>query len=87
MEANEKKLGQFNYGLIVIDPTQEGDDFNILHFCGYWEKPNEKDAEFLMEELKTDPEFGLTDIADRLEILPAPDYIVEEYRKIYSEIN
>jgi len=28
-----------------------------------------------------DEEFGLTEIAHRLDILPAPDYIVKEYIK------
>ena len=35
----------------------------------------------LREELMTDEEFGLTEIAHRLDILPAPDYIVEEIMK------
>jgi hypothetical protein len=29
----------------------------------------------------TDKEFGLTEIAHRLDILPAPDYIVKKYIK------
>ena len=69
------------YGLIVIDPTQEGDMKSILHFCGYWNEPTKKDAEYLREELMTDESFGLSEIAHRLDILPAPDYIVQEYVK------
>ena len=36
---------------------------------------------FDSEELMIDEEFGLTEIAHRLDILPAPDYIVEEFMK------
>ena len=74
-------LKEIKYGLIVIDPTQEGDMMDILHFVGYWNKPTKKDADSLREELMVDEEFGLTEIAHRLDILPAPDYIVKEYIK------
>lgn len=69
------------YGLIVIDPTQEGEMMDIIHFVGYWDEPTKKDAEYLREELMTDESFGLSEIAHRLDILPAPDYIVQEYVK------
>lgn len=75
-ELNPKDI---KYGLIVIDPTQESEMLDILHFVGYWNKPNKQDVESLREELITDKEFGLTEIAHRLDIIPAPDYIVEEY--------
>ena len=78
-------MEKFKYGLIVIDPTQDGDMMDIIHFVGYWEKPTINDAKSLMEELKTDSTFGLTEIAHRLDILPAPDYIVEEFAKKIKE--
>ena len=70
---------EIKYGLIVIDPTQEGDMMDILHFVGYWNKPTKKDAESLREELMVDEEFGLTEIAHRLDILPCPDYLLKEF--------
>jgi hypothetical protein len=76
----ETEIKDMKFGLIVIDPTQEGEMMDILHFVGYWNKPTKKDADSLREELMTDEEFGLTEIAHRLDILPAPDYIVEEYK-------
>jgi len=69
------------YGLIAIDPTEEGENKTILHFCGYWDEPKKEDAESLLEELKTDEEFGLTDIAHRLIIIPCPDELVKEFIK------
>lgn len=77
-EPNPKDI---KYGLMVIDPTQESEMMDILHFVGYWEQPSKEDAMSLREELMTDEEFGLTEIAHRLDILPAPDYIVKEYIK------
>ena len=75
-EPNPKDI---KYGLIVIAPIQEGEMMDILHFVGYWNKPTKNDANSLREELMEDEEFGLTEIAHRLDILPAPDYIVKEY--------
>lgn len=79
---NEPNPRDIKYGLIVVDPTQESDMLDILHFVGYWVKPTKEDADDLRKELMTDKEFGLTKIAHRLDILPAPDYIVDEYKKI-----
>lgn len=76
---NNFDIKDIKYGLIVIDPTQEEEMMDILHFVGYWNKPTKKDADSLRQELMTDEEFGLTKIAHRLDILPAPDYIVEQY--------
>jgi hypothetical protein len=78
---SEPHVKDIKYGLIVVDPTQEGEMLDILHFVGYWNKPTLSDAESLREELMTDEEFGLTEIAHRLDILPAPDYIVQEFLK------
>ena len=77
-ELNPKDI---KYGLMVVDPTQEGEMMDIIHFVGYWEEPTKENADQLREELMTDEEFGLTEIAHRLDILPAPDYIVEEFMK------
>jgi len=77
--SEELNIKDIKYGLIVVDPTQEGDMVDILHFVGYWSKPTKNDANSLREELMTDEEFGLTEIAHRLDILPAPDYIVKEF--------
>ena len=65
------------FGLIAIDPDQEGEMKDILHFCGYWEQPTPVDAESLRKELVENPEFGLTEIAHRLDIIPAPGNIIE----------
>jgi hypothetical protein len=82
--SKEHNIKDIKYGLMVIDPTQEGEMMDILHFVGYWEEPTIVDATNLRKELMSDEEFGLTEIAHRLDILPAPDYIVQEYVKEIS---
>lgn len=72
---------EIKYGLIAIDPIQEGEMKNVLHFCGYWEQPTLIDVESLRKELAEDPEFGLTEIAHRLEIIPASEEIVKDFIK------
>jgi hypothetical protein len=74
---------------MVVDPNQEGEMLDILHFVGYWEKPTKLDADSLRKELMIDKVFGLTEIAHSLDIVPAPDHIVEKYVKeiIASEEN
>jgi hypothetical protein len=79
---------QINFGLIVVDPNQDTEMLDILHFCGYEYPPTEDDADALREELRVDPEFGLQDIWDQVDILPAPEDVVEEYKQaIFGENN
>ena len=75
----EYNVRDIKYGLVAIDPTQEGDMKTVLHFCGYIEQPGENELRSLMNELKTNKTFGLTEIADRLDFLAAPDDLIEEY--------
>lgn len=77
-ELNPKDI---KFGLLAIDPNQEGESKSILHFCGYWHEPNQEDMKWLLEELKTDEEFGLTDIADRLIIIKCPEDLLHEFIK------
>ena len=72
-------IKDIKHGLMVLDPSQQGEMLDILHFVGYWDQPTQQDADNLREELRTDESFGLTEIADKVVIIPAPDYIVEEF--------
>ena len=76
---NEQNPRDIKYGLIVVDPNQDGDMLGILHFAGYWEEPTQTDVDNLRKELAEDKRLGLTLLIDQLEILPAPDYIVEQF--------
>lgn len=76
---NQYNVRDIKYGLVAIDPTQEGDLKTVLHFCGYIDQPGENELLSLMNELRTNETFGLTEIAHRLDFLAAPDDLVEEY--------
>jgi len=86
-KVNNKQDLNFDikYGLIVLNREDlENGIYEILHFVGYEKEPNEIDIKSLMEELKTDDSFGLTDLVDNLIIIRAADETVEEYKKIVS---
>jgi hypothetical protein len=81
----EYSVRDIKYGLVAVDLTQEGDMKTVLHFCGYWNEPGENEGYSLLEELRTNETFGLTEIADRLTIMAAPDDLVQEYVKQLTE--
>lgn len=68
-----EELGEFvledlkdcTHGIIVSDP--ESNDGEMVHWVGYWEQPNKEDFDDLKRELSEDNQFGLVDIAHRLE--------------------
>jgi hypothetical protein len=78
-EKDQLDPKDIKFGLIAIDPEEEGDMKTILHFCGYWKQPTLVEAEELRKELSEDTEFGLTEIAHRLEIFPAPEEILGQF--------
>lgn len=49
-------LDEFPHGIVVL----EGDE--VLHICLYPEEPTLADCQGLVEELQTDPEFGLMEM-------------------------
>ena len=55
---NEKNPREIKYGLIAIDPEQEGEMKDILHFCGYWDEPTQIDVDSLRKELIEDDELS-----------------------------
>ena len=71
-----EELGEFTleniedctHGVLVFDPsTFNGETIEIVHWVGYWQEPDKEDLEDLKKELAEDNQFGLVDIADRLE--------------------
>lgn len=76
------------YGLIVLNREDlENGIYEILHFVGYEEKPTEIDITSLVDELKTDESFGLTELGKNMIIIEASDETVEEYRNIVTGLN
>lgn len=74
---------EVNFGIIAfsIDRSKEDYPIRVEHFCGYENKPGYGDYASLFSELKTDPEFGLTErMGVDVFLAPATDHIVEMYR-------
>lgn len=74
-------MNRFTHGIMVIDPLPSNDegDVDVVHFVGYWSEPQIEDFLSLKNELRTDPDFGLVDIANRLVLLPATKEVIEHY--------
>jgi hypothetical protein len=70
---------EVKFGLIAIDPEQEGSMKDILHLCVYHEPPTMEDLISLRKELQENPQFGLTHIAHRIEFLAAPDDVLQSF--------
>lgn len=71
-----EKLGKFiledikdcTHGIIVFDTeSDDGETIEMVHWVGYWEQPTKEDFKELKKELAEDNQFGLVDIAHRLE--------------------
>jgi hypothetical protein len=73
---------QLNYGLKIVHPDNPSE---ILQFCGYAEKPTNRDEALLRIELKDDPDLGLQDLWDVVDIIEASDEEVQDYRRIIGE--
>ena len=74
-----EELGEFTleniedctHGIIVFDPeSEDGEMVEMVHFVGYWSQPEKEEFDDLKRELSEDDQFGLVDIADRLEYVP-----------------
>jgi hypothetical protein len=80
---------KINYGLICLhaDFMDEGGNAEVLHFCGFQNKPTDSDIEFLREELREDKDFGLSDIVDELIIVDAPEEVLSYYKELAEGIS
>jgi len=87
-----EELGEFTleniedctHGIIVFDPeSQDEESIEMVHWVGYWQQPDKEDFEDLKKELAGDDQFGLVDIADRLEYIGCSG---DDLRRILSEV-
>lgn len=76
-------MKKFTHGIMVINPNEplEDDNYNVVHFVGYWQEPTDADADYLREELRNDPEFKLQNIVDELVMYRA----TEDCLKFYND--
>jgi hypothetical protein len=75
------KIKDIKYGLIVVDPEEEGEEKSVLHFCGYENKPTKEDINSLFYELEENESFGLSHIVKRLLIIEADDAFIESIKQ------
>ena len=62
-----------NFALAVVLPSEDSKVGSVRHLCFYEESPSQACVNSLVEELRTDEEFGLTDLVCDV------DYILIEY--------
>lgn len=74
---------KFNYGIMV--GRLVGHEMEILHYCGYPNPPTQDDYKSLLAELKSDEEFGLTEIADELIYTDAPQEIINYFNNSIND--
>lgn len=79
-----EKFEKFTHGIIAITPEKPNADGSIpvMHFVGYWEKPQEADILGLHEELSNDEELGLTEMMDDIELIPATPEVLEHFNSL-----
>jgi len=69
-EFTLENIKDCTHGVIVFDPeSQDEESIEMVHWVGYWESPSIEDLKELRKELKEDDQFGLVDIAHRLEYI------------------
>ena len=52
---------KINWAIICYIDAKEG-GLDVLHVCGYGDKPSQGSIDSLIEELQTDPEFEMIDV-------------------------
>ena len=74
-----EKLNKFTHGLVIIDPSQneENGDRTIIHFVGYWSKPNNDDVTNLKKELISD-----FDMDEKFIVEEASEGVVNHYNNL-----
>jgi len=82
-------MDRFTHGIMVINPkdVQEGEDYPVLHFVGYWNEPSEADIYELMNEFRDDETLGLKDTLNDIELLPATPECLKFYNDMLEKEN
>ena len=69
-EFTLENIEDCTHGIIVFDPkSDDGETIELVHFVGYWSEPDKEAFDSLAKELAEDDQFGLVDIAHRLEYI------------------
>lgn len=79
------KINKITHGIVVLDTRLPVEDVEVIHFVGFWKEPTQQDIDNLKEELRTDPTFGLSDVIDELEFLPATQKQIDFFNTLLHE--
>ena len=75
-----------NYGIILLKVGDLPLFEKVLHFVGYPKQPSDIDFIDLWKELSTDNELGWVGNLEGVELVEAPDKVVEQFCEIIDEL-
>lgn len=78
-EEAHRFLLDSSHFVLFIETREDGE--YVHHSVGFHEEPNEASIIHLVEEVRDDPEFGLGDLMDKLEVAVVSDPEAVEYIK------
>jgi hypothetical protein len=79
MNSEDKSIMEITHGIAAVKRIEDSQAIDVLHFCGYFEKPSASDYDSLLKELTENPEFGLID--QKFELIEAPHDLIEQIKK------
>jgi hypothetical protein len=82
MNLEDKGVMDITHGIAAVKRIGDSQAIDVLHFCGYFEKPSATDYDSLLKELTENPEFGLID--EKFELIEAPQDLIEQIKKDYE---
>ena len=82
MNSEDKSIMEISHGIAAVKKIGDSQAIDVLHFCGYFEKPSAADYDSLLKELTENPEFGLTD--EKFELIEAPQDLIDQIKKDYE---
>ena len=82
MSSDDKSIMEISHGIAAVKRIGDSQAIDVLHFCGYFEKPSAADYDSLLKELTENPEFGLID--EKFELIEAPQDLIEQIKKDYE---
>lgn len=62
-----------------------GHDLVVVHFCGYGGRPTEVDRQTMLDEIGTDPRFGLVGFEGEIQITDAPQILIDHFQTLWDD--
>ena len=82
MSSDDKSIMEISHGIAAVKRIGDSQAIDVLHFCGYFEKPSAADYDSLLKELTENPEFGLAN--EKFELIEAPQDLIDQIKKDYE---